>query len=220
MPKKSLKRAVWATSGVAAVLLAGVAQAALQDRDLNGDKVVDAFFDTDLNITWLRDADVNGLMHWDAAMRWVRDFSFAGYADWRLPTTEPLCQGWHCTDSEMGHLWYVELGNVPFTMTNKGEFLNLHSVAEHPYWSSTVDPSDPNRIWGFNMNYGGQGTGTRRSDWYAMAVRDGDVGAVPEPSGGLLGLLGLGLLAAMRQWRQRQHGSHLVATSGCMSRTP
>lgn len=189
MRSQSWRQAARGVMWAGLCLAAGGVQAALQDRDLNGDKVVDAFYDTDLDITWLRDADVNGLMHWDAAMRWACDFSFGGYADWRRPTSVP-CQGWHCTASEMGHLWYVEPGNVPCTMTNKGGFLNLHSVAEHPCGSGTVDTTGPDRIWGFDMNYRGQGTGPRRADWYAMVVRDGDVTVVPEPSGGLLALLG------------------------------
>ena len=50
------------TGLVTAVALVGTAQAALQDRDLNGDTVIDAFYDTDLKITWLRDANVTGPM--------------------------------------------------------------------------------------------------------------------------------------------------------------
>lgn len=42
-------------------LTAGVAQAALLDRDLDGNGVTDALHDTDLNFTWLRMGDVNGI---------------------------------------------------------------------------------------------------------------------------------------------------------------
>jgi len=108
--------------GAAAVLLGGAAQAALQDRDLNGDTVVDTFYDTDLNITWLGDANVNGLMKWDAAVAWASGNSFRGYCDCRLPTSD-ACRGYNCTGSELGHLWYVELGNpAGGPMTNTGNF--------------------------------------------------------------------------------------------------
>lgn len=60
--KNTLARIVAAAVGACALLMAGIAQAALQDRDLDGDSVVDAFYDTDFDITWLRDADVNGRM--------------------------------------------------------------------------------------------------------------------------------------------------------------
>lgn len=42
-------------------LTAGVAQAALRDRDLDGNGVTDTLYDTDLNFTWPRIADVNGI---------------------------------------------------------------------------------------------------------------------------------------------------------------
>ena len=120
-PQNTLARIVATAVGAGALLIAGAAQAALQDRDLEGDSVVDAFYDTDLDITWLCNADVNGTMDWDTAVAWADRFSFAGYDDWRLPTTlqpDPSCSrqsggvsdGRNCTGSEMGHLWHVELG--------------------------------------------------------------------------------------------------------------
>lgn len=105
------------------LLLTGPAVAALQDRDLDGDTVVDAFYDTDLNITWLRNANVNGPMTWENAVAWAAGFSFGAYSDWRLPTTaDAPCSGPNCTGSEMGHLWYVELGNV--NLVNVGSTVN------------------------------------------------------------------------------------------------
>ena len=72
----------------------GTWQTTLQARDLNGDTVTDAFYDTQLNITWLRDANASrnngnfGLMTWWAAQSWVDNLSFGGYSDWRLPTMQ------------------------------------------------------------------------------------------------------------------------------------
>ena len=109
MKSRFMKNA--SAAGTAAMLLAGAAQAALVARDLNGDTVTDAFYDTDLNITWLSDANVNGAMNWDTAVAWAEGLSFGGYSDWRLPTSD-TCQFYNCTGSEMGHLWYVELGNT------------------------------------------------------------------------------------------------------------
>lgn len=117
MQTTKMSRAVaGAICAVAATLLAGPTQAALQDRDLNRDSVVDAFYDTDLDITWLRDADVNSVMTAYDAVTWADGFSFGGYTDWRLPTSDS-CYGYNCTGSEMGHLWYVELGNSAGTLT-------------------------------------------------------------------------------------------------------
>lgn len=55
-------------AATAALVMATPAQAALQGRDLNSDSVIDAFYDTTLNITWLRNANVNGAMNWNSAV--------------------------------------------------------------------------------------------------------------------------------------------------------
>lgn len=192
------KRAAAAARALALVVAASTAQAALQDRDLNGDSVVDAFYDTDLDLTWLRNADVNGPMNWNTAVAWADGFSFAGYADWRLPTSD-TCEGYNCTGSEMGHLYFVELGNpVGGLMTNTGDFQNLQSYV---YFSGKEHASNPGWAWGFYMFYGFQGPGGKEGPFYAMAVRDGDVAVVPEPQTALLLLAGLTVLVLARRQR-------------------
>lgn len=55
---KSVKRSAKALILAAELVLAsGAAQAALLGRDLNGDTVIDAYYDSTLNITWLKDAN-------------------------------------------------------------------------------------------------------------------------------------------------------------------
>ena len=50
----------------------GAANAALIGRDLDGDLATfEAYFDTDLNVTWLADANVNGRMTWAQANTWT-----------------------------------------------------------------------------------------------------------------------------------------------------
>ena len=63
MQTKFIQRAMASAVAANAMLIAGAAQASLLARDLNGDTVTDAFYDTDLNVTWLRDANVNGAMN-------------------------------------------------------------------------------------------------------------------------------------------------------------
>ena len=100
-------RAVTAMLSAGALLaFAGTAQAALQDRDLDGDSVFDAFYDTELDITWLRNADGNGAMDWDTAVAWADGFSVAGYDDWRLPIGD-TCWGYNGTGRETGHTVYM-----------------------------------------------------------------------------------------------------------------
>jgi MYXO-CTERM domain-containing protein len=93
----------------AAIVLATPAHASLQARDLNDDTVTDAFYDTDLNITWLRDANAgagssyddgssatDGIMTWANADLWANNLVVGGYSDWRLPivvdTGTPGCR--------------------------------------------------------------------------------------------------------------------------------
>ena len=113
---------------------------------------IEAYYDTDLNITWLANANLaasnsfglvydtdlgtypgdisgvhgdiyaNGNMNWPGAMLWITAMSTAnyfGYSGWRLPTTLPpfYCRNsisgyeLNCTGIEMGHLFYITLGN-------------------------------------------------------------------------------------------------------------
>ena len=204
--KDLIKRTVFGAVSVAAVLVAGAAQAALEDRDLDGDTVVDAFYDTDLDITWLRNANVNGVMRWDVAVSWAADFSFAGYEDWRLPTSD-TCTDYNCTGSEMGHLWYVELGNsAPGPMTNSGDFQNLYAAppGEYPYgyWSSTE--SGASNAMFFRMSNGSQLGQSKDDGAYAMAVTNGDVGMVPEPETYALMLAGLAAVGAVARRNTRR----------------
>ena len=78
-------------------LISGSAYAALQGRDLNGSAdSFEAYYDTDLDITWLADANVNGAMTWAAANTWAANLSLydavnnVTYNNWRLPTVNPV----------------------------------------------------------------------------------------------------------------------------------
>jgi hypothetical protein len=159
----------------------------------------------------------NGAMNYATASAWIEamnGISYLGHSDWRLPITlqpDPTCSfqgsrssGVNCTGAEMGSLYYIALGH-PFAVvdynTNNvispdpiltpGPLLNLQPDF---YWSSTPYLPDNTKFFfnfhnGFEQDYGGQYT-----NMFVLALRDGDVAPVPEPSTFALFLGGLGLL--------------------------
>lgn len=233
---KRLRKAVAA----ACALAAGLAQAAgvpgqgtwettLLPRDIDGDTVTDAFYDTALDITWLRDANVNGTMVWNDAQSWVNTLVVGGVGGWRLPTMvdtgAPGCDfsysgGTDCgqnvdtATSEMAHLYYVTLGNKAYYdisgsgpqpgwgLTNTGGFQNLQP---NGYWSGTEYAPDTFYAWTFYTSRGVQHFDGQLNQIYALAVRTGDVAAVPEPQGLVLMLAGLTLVGLVT--RQRRSGA-------------
>jgi hypothetical protein len=173
----------------------------LEGRDVDGNPVAandtNAVFEYDpnLNITWLRNWNVNGHQDWSTQVAWAGSLTYFG-GGWRLPkTTQPdaSCSGhfnpgapypiegfgYNCTGSEMGYLWYIELGNVANSTTNTGDFINLQP---HPYWSGTELVWDAsNGAWAFRNDSGEQLPYEKQFELFAVAVRDGDVAEVLEP---------------------------------------
>lgn len=82
------------------------ANASLIGRDLDGNtSTVEAYYDDDLGISWLADANFaqtmghttisgTGRMSWDDANTWAAGLNINGFTGWRLPTTmqpDPNC---------------------------------------------------------------------------------------------------------------------------------
>ncbi len=193
---KSLITALTLSLGLAA---ANAAQASLVDR---GGGLI---YDTDLNITWMANANVNGAMTWDNAMTWVSNLSYydsvrnVTYTDWRLPTSD-TCTNYYCTGSEMGHLFYNELGGVALqsiATTHNANYDLFQNVVSGNYRSGTEYAPGTTSAWFFGFSYGGQSADYKGYGYYAWAVRPGDVAAVPVPAAvwlfgsGLLGLIGV-----------------------------
>lgn len=226
---KALKMRAPACALVAGLSLSGAAQAALHDR---GGGLI---YDDVLNVTWLADAsyaqtsghDADGLMTLSAAFNWVSDLSYsdsmrnATYTDWRLPTTlDQSCFGYGCTGSEMGHLYYSELGG-----TSTASLASMHgpqydlfeNIQAGGYWSGTAYELNGVEYWQFDFGGGYQAHNFVYQDlggeypmenlyypeMYAWAIRDGDVAAVPEAETYALMLAGLALVG----WRVHRRGS-------------
>lgn len=206
---------VWLAAAAVTLILATSAQATLQARDLDGNGASDAVYDTGLNITWLRDANVNGQTDWVVANNWANDYSFGGYSDWRLPTTTLLDSGCSypsesagsgCNGSEMGHLFYDALGGVAGSSildVNNGQLALFTNVQAGRYWSSTPSPSFPGP-YTFIFGSGDQDSSNSYfSSYNSWLVRPGDVAGaqVPEPTTLWLALGGLAGLGVARRRR-------------------
>jgi hypothetical protein len=197
--------------------ITGVSNAMLWDR---GGGLI---YDDVMNLTWLQDAtyartsgyDADGFMNWDDAVAWADQLVYGGYDDWRLPKTVDgiytwgydgtTTTGFNITSSEMGYMFYVNLGNLGYYATdgtnpqpgwglsNAGPFIILDCG---DFWSGTkhYDPFDQSLVWHFGLN-GRQGIVSNdsygQSSW---AVRDGDVAVASTPEPSIILLLGLGLI--------------------------
>ena len=186
---------------VAALVQAGSALAALELRDINGNATAitaDAQFayDTVLDATWYLTANNAGL-NWDNAKSWAAGLTVGTFSGWSLPASDETCSFYNCTASQMGELYYTALGNpAGGLLSNTGPFKNLQS---NIYWSGTEFAPSSDYAWAFRTDYGYQYVNGKSNVLYALAVRPGDVAAVPEPGMVALLLSGLAGVLVMRR---------------------
>lgn len=144
--------------------------------------------------------------------------------NWRLPLTVDGIRvegydgtttgGYNVTTSEMGHLFYTELGDkgyfdingqplLNYGLLNKGDFANLESTY---YWSGTKNDAYflSYSWWYFDTNKGFQWTQDIQGTWWVdgIAVRFAQVSEcipAPEPSTIMLICAGLVCLAIVKR---------------------
>ena len=182
-----------------------------------------AVYDTDLDITWLADSNLpasqsfgitgisaSGLMKWSTANTWLAALNidggtgYLGFSDWRLPSTPDTSGiGYNLNGSELGHIYYDELGGTPNnSIQSSGDpDLGLFQNLDGGYIWSNAYPFSPNFAWAF---YFGGGSGGYQSnevkevrEFRVWAVRSGGISTVPVPAtvwlfgSGLIGLIGM-----------------------------
>ena len=189
----------------------------------------EAYYDTVLNITWLADADIaktrgeanEGRKNWGDAVAYATALNVFGVTGWRLPKVLPRDGstvynttftnngssdrgyattgiGWGTT-SELGHMFYVTLGNSAFSLTNTAPFSQL---AANDYWTGQPLGRLATTGFFFNTGIGLQDTASLAFTYKTWAVRDGDISApIPEPQTYALMLAGL---AAIGVWVKRR----------------
>ncbi len=132
-----------------------------------------AYYDDEADLSWTANANINGLMNWDAANTWAAALDIDGVTGWRLPTTtqpDPSCssQGgagpfssaaFNCTGSEMGNLWYNVLGlNGDSGVVSDLDFSPFTNMTYYNgHWSSTELAWNPTQgAWSFLFGSGYQ----------------------------------------------------------------
>ncbi len=212
------QRGIGALLGVLLLGTAGLAQADTFVGVLPttpGGTNYQAYYDSTTNLTWLANADMNGLMTWSAANTWASSLDINGVTGWTLPTTTPNssnsaldCFGYNCTGSQMGNLFYNGLGGTAgnsITTSHNSNYNDFSNVQSDVYWSATEYAPNTTGAWYFYFYNGFQSSGYKANSLYAWAVHSGDVGApatgVPEP--GVLGLMGMAIVGAGLAARRR-----------------
>lgn len=160
-----------------------------------------------------------GRMSLEAAEHWAASLSVGGFHDWRLPTSnvgpssgcsttlDPghglslRYEGFNCVGSQIGHLFYVDFGGSAgasiLAGSNKAN-IQLFSDVQFPYyWTSTRLDGNPASAWRFYTSTGYQTIDFTDNALHAVAVRDGDVSAVPQAGSLMLMLGGIGLFIGL-----------------------
>lgn len=221
-------------SMAAPIIGQGTWETTLQARDLTGDGVADAYFDTELNVTWLANANTAGPLTWSTATAWAEGLKL-GVAGWRLPRGFNRCAPTNqflsdcrfhppaTSANEMAHMYFLTLGNPgapswPYGLTNTGPFTGLMM---DEYWTATFfDGGGTSVPDSASVFYTREGS----AYWspvvfgrplYAWAVHDGDVGAVvPEPESLPLVAVVATVLTALAGRRSRRHSLNGSTKSG------
>ena len=173
-----MKKLILKTALLAAMAtLTGAAQAVLTDQG-NG-----TVLDTNTNLIWLQDWEVNGRGNWATQKTWAEGLTFAGGTDWVLPSISQ----------------YADLFTAYGDLTLVPQFMNVQSGGQSTaYWSGTE--VDELRASYFYAGWGFPEVEFKDAQVFAVAVRD--VSPIPEPETYALMLAGLAVVGAAARRRK------------------
>ncbi|MDP2787610.1 MAG: DUF1566 domain-containing protein [Pseudomonadota bacterium] len=140
------------------------------------------------------------------------NYSASGTTDYGYNVSAPGTAYAGGKGSEMAHLFFNDLGNKAYYnasgtpqsgygVTNAGPFQNLQSYV---YWSGTEYAPSSGSAWYFYTSQGVQNYDGKGYNYYAWAVRPGDVAAAPVPEAESYALLALGM--GLTGWLARRRG--------------
>ena len=211
----------------------GTWETTLKARDIDNDGIADAYYDTDLNITWIANANLaaesafdddhiagspnsnsDGLMVLDNARAWAKQLNVKGVTGWRLSHSsfntlamtdpdEPL----HPLIDELDHLFKITLGNNYSNQLNPGltnTGLFTNIQTDYAYWNEAL-PEINYYSWTYFFKGIGAGAAFGNETYYAWAVRDGDIAVVPEPSKPEIILIGTIMTFLLTKRARRKH---------------
>ncbi|PTQ76734.1 putative secreted protein with PEP-CTERM sorting signal [Nitrosomonas oligotropha] len=220
---KLLSFVLW--TGILSISLASTANATLESR-LGGK----AYYDTELNITWLADAnagkgtvfdyDNDGLMTGYFANEWVNSINIDGITGWRFPNLDRNGDRVFNVDVNSG-VFDMQFNDTCFngntsgcsdnemgylywvegiTPATSGPFMNIQ-----PYLYISENIHSGSNVWEISFYDGSYGAQLVGNLFHAWAVHDGDVASlpIPEPQTYLMFLAGFGLLGFMLRLRTR-----------------
>jgi hypothetical protein len=170
-----------------------------------------AYYDNQLDITWMADANINGLDTWDNQVAWAAGLTVGGVGNWRLPdmdkngddTIVDCLSGTQaaCMDNEYGHLFLYGEGTILGNGIASNGYNPFSNVQDDIYWSGTESEEWEayNRFVAFVyiLPEGFQSSTDKYNSLYAWAVHDGDVGAAVVPIPAAAWLFGSGLICLM-----------------------
>jgi hypothetical protein len=209
--------------GATSATAAGDWQTDLHARDINKDGIVDAYYDSRQNITWLADANpaagsifddgvpgsahnstTDGILELHNAVAWLNQLNVYGVTGWRFPDSGFRLNEDQPRNPEVFILYTETLGNangrdisIP---PNTGPFRNVATGTDVRYFMEAN--TNQGYAWYFLWTPGGA-YGSFGDTAHAWAVHDGDIAAVPEIGTASMMAAGLALIGTALRQRRR-----------------